>query len=134
MEITYELSEIEKAAKFILENSKSKILLFYGDMGTGKTTLIKSLVATLGIQDRVSSPTFALVNEYSSKEIKVFHFDFYRLEDEMEAYDIGFEDYINTPAYKFIEWPEKIPNLIPENYQKIDISKKDETTRLLKLS
>lgn len=134
MEMTYQLSEIEKAAKFIVEHSKSKTILFYGKMGAGKTTLIKNIVAVLNITDRVSSPTFALVNEYKSTANQVFHFDFYRLEDEMEAYDIGFEDYIETKAYKLIEWPEKIPNLIPNQHQKIEITKIDEQTRKLKLS
>ena len=92
-------------------------------MGVGKTTLIKALSLHLGVTDIVSSPTFSIVNEYQSdKHGKVYHFDFYRIDDEKEAYDIGYEEYFFSDAYCFIEWPEKIPNLIEEDMVQIKMS------------
>ncbi|MDN3594505.1 tRNA (adenosine(37)-N6)-threonylcarbamoyltransferase complex ATPase subunit type 1 TsaE [Zunongwangia endophytica] len=134
MEFKYSLSEIDKAIEFILKNTTSKTILFYGEMGAGKTTLIKKLVEKLNIEDRVSSPTFSLVNEYKSEKETIFHFDFYRIEDENEAYDIGFDDYLEQQGWKFIEWPQKIKNLLPENHQNLILEKLDIEYRLLKLS
>ncbi len=131
--ITYTIEELPKVAKEILNADKSNCLLFYGDLGAGKTTLIKEIVKQLGSTDRVSSPTFSLVNQYEAKENTIFHFDFYRIEDEEEAYDIGFEEYLDTNAYKLIEWPEKIKNLLPENCTEIEITKTTENKRTLKL-
>jgi tRNA threonylcarbamoyladenosine biosynthesis protein TsaE len=85
-------------------------------MGVGKTTLIKELSLQLGVNEVVSSPTFSIVNEYLTKEnCKIYHFDFYRLQDEQEAFDMGYEEYFFSDAYCFIEWPEKIPNLIEDD-------------------
>ncbi|WBL23683.1 MULTISPECIES: tRNA (adenosine(37)-N6)-threonylcarbamoyltransferase complex ATPase subunit type 1 TsaE [unclassified Zunongwangia] len=134
MELKYHLSEIDKAIEFILKNTTSKTILFYGEMGAGKTTLIKKLVNKLSIEDRVSSPTFSLVNEYKSETETVFHFDFYRIDEENEAYDIGFDDYLEQPGWKFIEWPQKITNLLPEKHQKLELQKINPELRLLKLS
>ncbi|MCL6218516.1 tRNA (adenosine(37)-N6)-threonylcarbamoyltransferase complex ATPase subunit type 1 TsaE [Zunongwangia pacifica] len=134
MEFEYHLSNIDDAIAFILKNARSKTILFYGEMGAGKTTLIKKLVKTLNSEDQVASPTFSLVNEYETEKEKIFHFDFYRIEDENEAYDIGFEDYLEQSGWKFIEWPQKIKNLIPEDHQKLELIKKDPETRMLKLS
>ncbi len=134
MEFEYRLSNIDEAIEFILRHAKSKTILFYGEMGAGKTTLIKNLVKTLNIEDRVASPTFSLVNEYRSENEQIFHFDFYRIEDENEAYDIGFEDYLDQNGWKFIEWPQKIKNLIPIDHQKLELKKKDFETRVLKFS
>lgn len=122
--ISKSLKELPLIAKSILNDFGDKrIFLFYGQMGAGKTTLIKLLVSELGIEDVANSPTFALVNEYFSKENgTVFHFDFYRLEDEMEAYDMGYEDYFFSNSYCFVEWPEKIPNLLPNDVVTINIS------------
>ena len=93
---------------------------FYGEMGVGKTTLIKALSLHLGVVDVVSSPTFSIVNEYKADEhTKIYHFDFYRIEDEQEAYDMGYEEYFSSSAYCFIEWPEKVPNLIEDDMVKI---------------
>lgn len=90
-------------------------------MGTGKTTLIKSLCQHLGVTEPVTSPTFSIVNEYQGRESKIFHFDFYRLKNETEALDLGYEEYFYSGAYCFIEWPEKIPNLLPEHYIRVKI-------------
>ncbi len=132
MTLTYELSEIDSIAMQLLAQVKSKTLLFYGDMGAGKTTLIKALVKALGAPDLSSSPTFSLVNEYQTDQGKIFHFDFYRIEDEMEALDMGIEDYLNLDTWKFIEWPQKIEKLLDEDVQKLEILIKNEGTRMLK--
>ncbi|MEN8137266.1 MAG: tRNA (adenosine(37)-N6)-threonylcarbamoyltransferase complex ATPase subunit type 1 TsaE [Bacteroidota bacterium] len=117
---TYDLPNIAKS--IISDFSGGRIFLFYGSMGAGKTTLIKSLVHELGIEDVANSPTFALVNEYFSKKNgTIFHFDFYRLEDETEALDMGYEDYFYSNSYCFVEWPEKIPNLLPSNIIEVTI-------------
>ncbi len=132
MSLTYELSEIDSIAMQLLTQVKSKTLLFYGDMGAGKTTLIKALVKALGAPDLVSSPTFSLVNEYQSEQGKIFHFDFYRIEDEAEALDMGIEDYLNTNSWKLIEWPQKIESILDQDMQKIKISVLENGHRKLK--
>lgn len=99
-----------------------KIFLFYGDLGAGKTTFIKSLCAELGVKEPVTSPTFSIVNEYVAGANKIFHFDFYRLKNQNEALDMGYEEYFYSGAYCFIEWPEKIPDLIPPHYLKVEIN------------
>jgi len=132
MTLTYELSEIDRIAVQILSEVKSKTLLFYGDMGAGKTTLIKALVKALGAPDLASSPTFSLVNEYQTDQGKIFHFDFYRIEDEMEALDMGIEDYLNLNTWKFIEWPQKIEKLLDEDVQKLEVLTVNDSTRMLK--
>jgi tRNA threonylcarbamoyladenosine biosynthesis protein TsaE len=111
------LDQLNVVAKQILElTSPHKKFAFYGEMGVGKTTLIKALSLQLGVKDVVSSPTFSIVNEYNVDEATtIYHFDFYRIEDEQEAFDIGYEEYFFSNAYCFIEWPEKIPNLIEED-------------------
>ncbi len=130
---TYLLSEIDSVALEILKKSKSKTLLFYGEMGAGKTTLIKSLVKALGAEDVASSPTFSLVNEYASENGPIYHFDFYRIKDETEALDMGIEDYLNSPSWKFVEWPQKIEKFLEEEVQKVEISTLEEGSRKLKL-
>ena len=132
MTLTYELSEIDRVAMQLLSEVKSKTLLFYGEMGAGKTTLIKALVKALGAPDLASSPTFSLVNEYQTDQGKIFHFDFYRIEDEMEALDMGIEDYLNLDTWKFIEWPQKIEKLLDEDVQKLEVLIKNEGVRMLK--
>ena len=135
MEFIYSENELRKIASEIIHNSKSKILAFYAPMGAGKTKLIKALVKELGGKDNVSSPTFGLVNEYENLngDLLAYHFDFYRLEDEMEAMDMGLEDYLNTKGWVFMEWPEKIPNLIPTDTQIIKIEILSEKSRKLTL-
>ena len=132
MEVTYLLSEIEIVACELLENSRSKTLLFYGEMGAGKTTLIKALIRALGAKDAGSSPTFSLVNVYETENGPVNHFDFYRINDESEAWDIGLEEYLQSNAWNFIEWPQKIKNFIEETHQKVEILTLNEDLRKLK--
>lgn len=132
MHTDYDLSEIEQIAQLIVSSSKNNVLLFYGDMGVGKTTLIKSLVKELGVTETVSSPTFSIVNEYLTKGDKlIYHFDFYRIKEQEEALDLGFEEYMATGDWIFIEWPEKIADFIPLEAQKITIEEiKDKKRRI----
>ncbi len=134
MTFTYRLSDIESTASQILKYVKSKNILFSGEMGSGKTTLIKELVKQSGSKDRVSSPTFSLVNEYEGITNSVYHFDFYRIEDELEAYDMGFEEYLDSSHQVFIEWPEKIPNLWPQHFSLLELTAEDEQTRTIVLT
>ncbi len=122
--ISESLADLPKIAKEILKCvSPNKKMLFYADMGVGKTTIIKELCFQLGVADIVSSPTFSILNEYISKVYgSIYHFDFYRLKNEMEAFDIGCEEYFSVDHYCFIEWPEKIPNLIQDDMVKIKIA------------
>ena len=122
MEIVFSLDEIDTVAKLILEQNPNKVLLFNGNMGVGKTTLIKRLSHKLGVRGNTSSPTFSLVNEYQINENQlVYHFDCYRLKTEVEALDIGIDDYLYSGNWCFIEWPEKIESLIPEKCSTINI-------------
>ncbi|MES2543393.1 MAG: tRNA (adenosine(37)-N6)-threonylcarbamoyltransferase complex ATPase subunit type 1 TsaE [Bacteroidota bacterium] len=123
MEIVFSLEEIKEVAQKIIDKTPSKIILFNGNMGVGKTTLIKEMAKLLGVQGATSSPTFSLVNEYQAFENQlVYHFDFYRLKQENEALDMGVEEYLCSGHWCFIEWPEKIPNLIPEHHSIITIT------------
>jgi len=119
----------EIAAEIISFAKNAHIFLFYGEMGAGKTTLIKSVCEYLGVIEPVTSPTFSIVNEYQGRDIKIFHFDFYRLKNDTEALDMGYEEYFYSGAYCFIEWPEKIPNLLPEHYVRVKIEVTGHDTR-----
>jgi tRNA threonylcarbamoyladenosine biosynthesis protein TsaE len=122
MEVVFSLEEIENVAQLILDQKPNKILLFIGNMGVGKTTLIKSLSRILGVKGNTSSPTFSLVNEYQINDNQlVYHFDCYRLKTEVEALDMGIDDYLYSGNWCFIEWPEKIESLIPEKCSTINI-------------
>ncbi len=126
------VNELAKAAENILDFAgEERVFLFFGEMGAGKTTLIKELCQVLGVTDTASSPTFSIVNEYNSANGVVFHFDFYRLKDETEALDLGYEDYFYSGNYCFIEWPEKIPNLIPNKSVTVKISVNDHEERII---
>lgn len=116
-----ELSELAEVAKSILRDFKHKIILFKGELGVGKTTLIKMLLKEMGSTDEVSSPTFSIINEYDSPKGKVYHFDFYRIKSEEEVLDFGAEEYIDSGNWCLIEWPEKIENLLPEEFHTIKI-------------
>ena len=130
----YKISNIDLAVNFILNNINSKYLLFNGPMGSGKTTLIKAIVRKLGCDDSVSSPSFSLVNEYEIKDSVVYHFDFYRIKNEIEAFDIGFEDYLKEDVWCFIEWGEKIPNLIPNNVNLINFTEIKGNSRIIEIN
>ena len=119
------LEQLPAVAKEILKQLKYKLVCFEGEMGAGKTTFIKEFVKLLGTKDDISSPTFSIVNEYDTENGKVFHFDFYRLNDEEEALDFGIEDYFYSNAYCLMEWPSRVENLIPEEHHTITIENKD---------
>ena len=134
MNKNYSLQDLPKIASEIISSAKNKTLLFYGQMGVGKTTLIKELCRSLGVLDNISSPTFSLVNEYqTANNDKVYHFDFYRIEDEEEAFDIGIDDYFDSKNWCFIEWPENIENLLPLDAVEIHLSLLDDEQRNIQL-
>jgi len=131
-EFLYSEEDIPQIAKLLLQQISSKIWLFYGSMGCGKTTLIKALVMQLSLSDSASSPTFSIVNEYKSRKGNpIYHFDFYRIRNQEEALDIGIEDYFYNDNYCFIEWPDKIKNLLPLNAVVIKISVNTDKSRTL---
>lgn len=139
-EITFEINNIEELSKvsdsLISLRDKSNIIAFYGNMGAGKTTLIKNLCQKLGVHDEVNSPTFALVNEYQTENLdSVFHFDFYRIKSLEEVFDIGYEDYFYGGNLCLLEWPELIDPLMPEHFIKVEITLGDtDTSRKIKCS
>lgn len=130
MNINFTLSELPEIANKIIQYVPHKVLLFYGKMGVGKTTLIKEVVKQLKVEDLVNSPTFSLVNEYHTNEGKtIYHFDFYRIEKEEEALDIGIDDYFYNNEWCLVEWPEKVKNLLPLNAVEIHLSINDDESR-----
>lgn len=134
--IAHSLQELDTISKQLIKLfGTTKVILFKGEMGAGKTTLIKQLCKNLGIEDVTSSPTFSIVNEYlSNQNQKVYHFDFYRIDNEQEVMDLGYEDYFYDNSYCFIEWPEKIPNLIPEEHLVISIKIDNENNRIISIA
>jgi len=132
----FDLSELPAIAGQILkETVGEKIFCLFGEMGAGKTTLIQSFCKVLGSDDIVNSPTFSIVNEYERENgSSIFHFDFYRVERLEEVYDIGFEDYIDSGNYCFIEWPEQVMELLPESYVYISIEVTNNGERLISYS
>lgn len=135
MKKNYTLDQLSEIAIEVIEQSKHKILLFYGEMGVGKTTLIKEIFKQLKVNDNVSSPTFSLVNEYhTTDEAVVYHFDFYRIEEEEEALDMGVEEYFYSNRWCLVEWPNKIENLLPLESVKITISADHNQLRTIELT
>ena len=134
MEYIFNLSEIDHIAEQVLHQNVAKVILFHGEMGAGKTTFIKALAKELGVEKATSSPTFSLVNEYQAKDGLVYHFDVYRLKNESEAFDFGIEDYLYSGNWCFIEWAEKIPNLIPEKHSIITLEVLENGSRKLKIT
>jgi len=131
--ISYTIDEINSIAKEILSlYNSSKIYVFIGEMGSGKTTLIKSLVKELGYKGNVNSPTFSIINEYSNGN-KIFHFDFYRINDKNELLDLGIEEYINSDHWCFIEWPDLIIDLLPEGFIRINLETISENERKINI-
>lgn len=123
----------QAAIQFIRQMGNSRIFAFYGNMGAGKTTFIKSICEAMGVQDTINSPTFAIVNEYEDAETNtIYHFDFYRIKDIAEVYNMGYEEYLYSNAYCFIEWPELIEELLPEETVKVYIEEKENGTRIIR--
>ena len=131
MNINYTIDEVEQVAKQLINSTTTRTLLFYGDMGVGKTTLIKAIVKALGSTDDVSSPTFSIVNEYKLNEEKIFHFDLYRINDLEEAYNFGIEDYLDSDNWIIIEWPDIIEPILSGNENIIKLSIQSENQRQL---
>jgi len=130
------INDLDAVSKAILSELKDKnIFAIAGKMGAGKTTLIKSFCNVLGVMEMVSSPTFALVNEYTdANNMDVFHFDFYRIKKIEEVFDIGYEEYFYSDNYCFIEWPELITTLLPDDHVKITIKVGEDEKRIISYS
>ena len=129
------LADINEAAKQFIENmGDGKVFAFYGKMGAGKTTFIKAICEELGVDDVITSPTFAIVNEYQSATTgdSIYHFDFYRIKKLEEVYDMGYEDYFYSGSLCFLEWPELIDDLLPEDATKVTIEATDDGGRGVK--
>ncbi len=123
------------AKEFIDAMEGRRIFAFYGSMGTGKTTLIKSICEAMGVEDAINSPTFAIVNEYEDREGEtIYHFDFYRIKSIAEVYNMGYEEYLYSDAYCFIEWPELIEELLPEETTKVYINEESDGTRTVTIT
>ena len=120
----------EAARQFIDNMGDSKVFAFYGSMGAGKTTFIKAVCEQLGVKDVITSPTFAIVNEY---EGPIYHFDFYRIKRIEEVYDMGYEDYLYSGGVCFIEWPELIEELLPDDTIRVSITEQEDGSRLIEL-
>ena len=127
----------EAAREFIQQMGDAHVFAFYGKMGAGKTTFVKAICEELGVQDVITSPTFAIINEYEAsstgqyKGILIYHFDFYRIKKLEEVYDMGYEDYFYADALCFIEWPELIEDILPEDAVKVSIEEQPDGTRLV---
>lgn len=134
MEINYSIDNINEVANSLITNLKTKTILVYGDMGVGKTTLIKSIVKLLGSEDDVSSPTFSIVNEYEANDILIYHFDLYRIKDLEELYNFGIEDYLFSDNWSIIEWPEKVENILQIDYDRIYLKLNSDNSRTLILN
>ena len=129
------IEELPALASKITKAYSNRVIAFYGDMSVGKTTFIKYLCQELGVDPSfVNSPTYAIVNEYETLgDQLVFHFDFYRIESDIEALDIGFEDYLDSGAWNLIEWPQKVGKLLSDDHQKVHLQVVSENRRVLKL-
>ena len=133
------LGDIEPAAKeFLAAVGDKRHFAFYGPMGAGKTTFVKAICEELGVQlgttDTVSSPSFAIINEYNSAAGRIFHFDFYRIKNLEEAYNLGYEDYFFGSDYCFVEWPEKVEELMPEHFTIVKITVDDADQRIIEIA
>ena len=129
------LADLPNVANQLLDFAgNQKVFIFEGDMGAGKTTFIKVFCETLGVKDVVSSPTYSIVNEYESVNGPVYHFDFYRIKDIQEAYDLGYEEYFYGNGICLIEWPERVEELLPDHFIKVEITIIDESQRTITFS
>jgi len=128
-----ELNLIREAAReFISQIGEHTVFAFYGKMGAGKTTFIKAVCEELGVEDVITSPTFAIVNEYSLPSSRLYHFDFYRIKKIEEVYDMGYEDYFYSGSLCFIEWPELIEELLPDDAVRVTIEEQDDGSRIVR--
>jgi tRNA threonylcarbamoyladenosine biosynthesis protein TsaE len=122
------------AAEFIKLVGDKRIFAMHGAMGVGKTTFVKAICEEMGVQDSINSPTFAIVNEYhTAKENIIYHFDFYRIDDVQEAYDFGYEDYFYSDAMCFIEWPEKIDSILPNDTVEVHFNEEADGSRSIRI-
>jgi len=121
----------EAAREFISKMGEAKVFAFYGKMGAGKTTFIKAVCEELGVSDVITSPTFAIINEYEATSGTIYHFDFYRIKKLEEVYDMGYEDYFYSGALCFIEWPELIEEVLPEDAVKVEITEEEDGSRTI---
>ncbi|MFV0248558.1 MAG: tRNA (adenosine(37)-N6)-threonylcarbamoyltransferase complex ATPase subunit type 1 TsaE [Tenacibaculum sp.] len=134
MNQNYTLCQLNLIAKKIIDNAKCKVLLFYGELGVGKTSLIKQICQNLGVEDLVGSPTFSIINQYKTFDNQyVYHFDFYRIKNQEEAYDLGIEEYFYSGNWCFVEWPENIKNSLPLKAVSFIISQLKSGQRNIKL-
>ncbi len=123
----------EAAREFISVIGDHRVFAFYGSMGAGKTTFVKAICEELGVEDVITSPTFAIINEYSGRDGVIYHFDFYRIKKLEEVYDMGYEDYFYSGALCFIEWPELIEDVLPEDAVKVRITENADGSRSVTL-
>ena len=127
-----DLAHLNEAARTFIENmGDHTVFAFYGHMGAGKTTFIKAICEALGVDDVITSPTFAIVNEYTAQGSPIYHFDFYRIKKLEEVYDMGFEDYFYSGELCLIEWPELIEELLPSDAVKVSIQEKEDGSRAI---
>ena len=129
MEYVYNLTDINKASKLVIDNIKTTVVRIDGKIGAGKTKLISNICMQLGVKDIIASPTFSLINIYQSVNGPIYHFDFYRLQNSNEALDIGVEEYLDSGNICFLEWAEKIENHLPLNYDHYTLKVLNDTTR-----
>ncbi|XCI75396.1 MAG: tRNA (adenosine(37)-N6)-threonylcarbamoyltransferase complex ATPase subunit type 1 TsaE [Flavobacteriales bacterium] len=127
----YLIDQWTTAGEYIAQHRQYPIIAFHGDMGVGKTLLIRVLCQSLGSADAISSPTFSIVNEYTIGKHKIYHFDLYRIKNETELYDLGYEDYFYSDAICLIEWPERVKHLLPKPHHSVIIEKKDQEQRIV---
>ena len=123
----------DAAREFVAQIGTHRVFAFYGNMGAGKTTFIKAICNELGVRDDVNSPTFAIVNEYVSNMGPVYHFDFYRIKNTSEVLDLGFEDYVYSGNLCFMEWPQLIEELLPEEIVQVHIAVKEDGARIIQI-
>ena len=129
MEYVYNLANINKASKLIIDNIKTTVVRIDGKMGAGKTKIISNICMQLGVKEVITSPTFSLINTYQSTNGPIYHFDFYRLQNSNEALDIGIEEYLESGNVCFLEWAEKIENHLPLNYDHYILKVLNDNTR-----
>lgn len=124
----------EAATEFVKQMGDNTVFAFHGEMGAGKTTFIKAICEKLGVEDVINSPTFAIINEYRSNTGElIYHFDFYRIKDELEAFDFGYEDYFYSGSICFIEWPQLVDSLLPQDVVNVYITEQPDGSRMVKL-